>query len=121
VTRLERGGYPAGGRKVSELPPPPDAVVAHDGWADVPLPGLADAPAQDAGQPADAGPDQWLLLGEVKRLHLGPGDRLAVTYPGPLRRADIEYIRAKVREFMGPDVPVMIFDQGADLTVVEGP
>jgi hypothetical protein len=57
-------------------------------------------------------------VSEVKRLHLGPGDRLVVTCPAPLSAYELDRLRARLREVFGPDLPVMVLDGGKDVTVV---
>lgn len=56
--------------------------------------------------------------GEVRRLHLGPGDHLVITYPMRISQASADRLRDKLRAWFGPDVPIHILDSGAELTVV---
>ena len=56
----------------------------------------------------------------VQRISLGPGDRLAVVYPGPVSAMAADRVRDRVRELVGPDVPVIILDHGPELRVVSG-
>lgn len=57
-------------------------------------------------------------VSEVKRLHLGPGDRLVVTCPAELSMYELGRLRARLREVFGHDVPVMVLDGGKDVRVV---
>ena len=61
--------------------------------------------------------DGFPEAGDVKRLTLGPHDRLAICYPGHLSQQDVADLRERLRQLM-PDVPVLIFDSGAELRVV---
>lgn len=56
--------------------------------------------------------------GEVERLTLGPNDRLVVTYPRMLSQMDAERIKRRISLALG-DVPVVILDCGAELSVIE--
>jgi len=55
--------------------------------------------------------------GEVKRLTLGPGDRLVITYPRLLSQQEADRLRQRFAAALR-DVPVIILDGGADVSVV---
>jgi hypothetical protein len=57
--------------------------------------------------------------GEVKRLTLGPHDRLAICYPGKLSEEQGRRLKDRLAVLL-PDVPVLVFDSGAELRVVAG-
>ena len=68
----------------------------------------------------DADVAHLIEIGEVRRLHLGPGDHLVITYPMPLPRGTVDRLKDRLHVYFGPDVPITILDSGADLTVVTG-
>lgn len=76
-----------------------------------PVPPLPPAPARRGLW------DDLPAVGEVVRLHLGPGDRLAVIYPRTLSARDAARLKERLA-VVWPDVPVAIFDQGPELRVV---
>jgi hypothetical protein len=57
-------------------------------------------------------------VGEVRRLHLGPGDHLVITYPVPLSQSSAIRLKERAHAVFGPDVPVLVLDCGAELAVV---
>jgi hypothetical protein len=70
--------------------------------------------------PAASRPSLWDGLpevGEVRRLSLGPGDKVAVIYPERLSAYYYDVLRARLIEIW-PDVPVLVLDGGPDLAVV---
>ena len=56
-------------------------------------------------------------VGEVRRLHLGPGDHLVITYPMPISDASATRLKHRAHAVFGPDVPILVLDSGAELTV----
>jgi hypothetical protein len=59
----------------------------------------------------------------VERLHLEPGDVLIYSHPGRLSRQDAEsistHLKARLWDLFGVDVPLLIFDQGGRLQVLD--
>jgi len=55
----------------------------------------------------------------VRRLHLGPGDKLVVTCPHPLSVVSAARLKSRLIEVFGPNLPFLILDGGMDVEVVE--
>lgn len=59
---------------------------------------------------------------EISRLHLEPGDALAVRFKDdhPISQQQAEAVRENIRKTLGrPDLPVLIYGPDIELTVIE--
>lgn len=61
--------------------------------------------------------EEFAREADVKRLRLEPGDKLLLKSPGFLDLTQAQQMRDAVREWAGPDVPVLIIDERCDLTI----
>lgn len=62
--------------------------------------------------------DQVRALEHLQRLELRAGDRLVLTVPGRLSHEQATSIRARLREFVGDEVKVLILEAGLQLAAV---
>jgi hypothetical protein len=58
-------------------------------------------------------------IGEVRRVSLGPHDRLVVMVPEKITVQQRGQLRDRCAAVFGPDYPVLILDGGMDLAVID--
>jgi hypothetical protein len=60
-----------------------------------------------------------IVVVDIQRLHLEPGDVLIYTYPGGKLTAEtIDRISHQLRQAFDADIPIVVLDRGAKLQVV---
>jgi hypothetical protein len=89
-------------------------VIREQGGCSCP-PGRTDPPCPQHGLLASL-PEG----AKAERVTMGPGDVIVITYPGRISAADGAATRTMAAKVLGPDVPVLVLDRGAVLSVEEG-
>ena len=60
-----------------------------------------------------------VLKTEISKLSLGPDDILVLKYRGRLSSEQAHQVRQRVRSVLPEEVPVLVIDEGIELSVVK--